>query len=258
MRGSSAAVVSGKLKHFSVSQVKDFLLCPRKWYAGKVLGLVAKSKPGAERGRNLHRQPEYYYKRGTPATHGAFLAALPGLPQRGRGLLVEHSLSDPALYVEGVRFEGHSDLIVPPELSPDGIPEVRDWKFTSSFRYTSAPSEDLQMLTYGYWCSKRWPESTRIKLGLHYFEAQGDDFKPRVEVVDVAECEAMWHGTVVPTVKKMAALAAESYTLEQCPDTRGEACWAYGGCHLMEPCGIGSKRDNTKINRMLEDFDAAI
>lgn len=181
-----------------------------------------------------------------------------GLPKRHEDLLVEHELSDPTLYVDDVRLEGYSDLIVPPHCSPDGIPEVRDWKFVSSFRYMEDPANDLQCLLYGYWVSKKWPGTDEIRLGLHYFLADGSDFKPRVVVVPVERCESEWEEIVIPAVRRMAALAAESPQpeYEMVLDNRGDACYKYGGCFLTERCGVVTKGAATKVTRrILEDFD---
>lgn len=257
-RGHNSAVVDGQLRHFSVSQIRDFLRCPRLWWAGKVLGLRSPRKPGAERGTDLHQQPEAYYLHGTLATHEGFLAALPGLPGRHPELRVELPLEDPTLYVDDVRLEGYSDLMVPPHVSVYGIPEVLDWKFVSSFRYMEDPANDLQCLLYGYWASRKWPQFRHVRLALHYFLADGSDFTTRAATVPVERCESEWEDIVIPAVRRMAALAAESPTPEydKVLDNRGDACYKYGGCFLMERCGVVSKGAANRANqRILEDFD---
>lgn len=262
-RGHTAAVVKGTLRHFSVSQIKTFHRCPRLWYSDKVLGIKQLRKPAAEKGADLHKQPEAYYLTGAVPKHEAFLSALPGLPKRQSGLLVEHDLVNPTLFIEGVRFDGYSDLVVPPECSPDGIPEIRDWKFVGTFRYMEDPANDIQMLTYGYWASKMWPEAREIRLGLHYLLADGSDFKHRVVDVPVERCESEWHDIVAPTVRRMQAMVAEGHaagwTLEQTPDNRGDPCYKYGGCHLLERCGVVPKgKADREVRTVLKDFDAGL
>ncbi len=262
-RGNAAAVRDDKYLHASVSQVKTFLRCSRLWYADKVLGLKAKQHPGAERGTRLHKQPEAYYLHGTDPTHEAFLSALPGLPRRDSRLLVEHSLENPTLYVGETRLVGFSDLVVPPECSPDGIPEIRDWKFTSSFRYMEDPSNDLQMLIYGYWASKMWPAAREIKLGLHYLLADGSDFKHRIVTVPVERCESEWEEVFSVTVNRMQEFIKlgyeEQWTLEQIPDNRGEACYQYGLCFLADQCGVVPRgKADREVCSVLGAFDSGL
>lgn len=246
-RGAEAAVKDGVLRHFSVSQIKDFLLCPRKWAASKIFGIQAQRSPGADRGKKLHKEPERWYKLGLEPTHEAFLAALPGLPARHEALGVELALSEPKLFVEDVRFEGHSDLVVPPELN-NGVPRIFDWKFTQNFRWVQDPAEDLQMLTYGYWASKRWPEVKSVGLELWYFEAEGEDFKPRRVVVPVSKCEEQWERVVIPAVQRMKFIVeSKPSVLEDVVPAYDEAkqyyepCQRYGGCSYASRCGVLDK-----------------
>lgn len=265
MRGNAPAVIQGVLKHFSVSQVKTFRRCPRLWYSDKVLGIKQERKPGsgAEVGGKLHKQPEDYYKHGKEPTHEAFQRALIALPPRHPELRVERSLDEPELYVEDVRLEGYADLIVPGHLRDDGIPYVLDWKFVSSFRYNEDPANDLQCLLYGYWVSRKWPGTREIRVGLHYFLQDGSDYKPSVKVVPVERCESEWEDIVVPTVQRMRTMAAwgheKGWGLEQVPDNRGDACYAYGGCFLMEPCGVVPKgKADREVRSTLKDFDMGL
>lgn len=262
-RGNTPAVVKGKLGHFSVSQIKTFQRCPRLWFAEKVLGLRGEQGAGAERGANLHKQPEAWYIYGKLPAQEAFVTAMPGLPERDHRLLVEHPLTNPTLFVDDVRLEGYSDLIVPPECSKYGMPEILDWKFCSSLRYMNEPKDDLQCLLYGYWASKKWPNAKQVRLALHYFIADGSDFVTKAAVVPTERCEAEWEDIIAPAVRKMRTLAAWGYEkgwgLEQAPDNKGEACYVYGGCHLMEPCGIVPKgKVDRAVKALLKEFDSGL
>jgi hypothetical protein len=236
------------------------------WYAEKVLGIKQERDPnsGASKGGRLHKQPENWYKFGEEPTHEGFLAARPGLPGRNKANRIEEGLEEPTLFVDDIKLEGYSDAIIPPELRPDGIPYVLDWKFGSSFRYMEDPANDLQCLIYGYWCSRRWPDIKEVRLGLYYFlQDDTTDFKPRVKVVPVERCESEWETVVIPTVQRMQTFVAkgheEGWDLERTPDTRGDACYMYGSCHLMERCGIVPKgKADRAVRNALKDFDSGL
>lgn len=265
-RVHEAAVQNGKLHHFSVSQVKTFLRAPRQWAGEKLFHLPRTQSAGAALGTKLHKQPEAWYLEGTEPTHEAFLAARPGLPPRDTRILVEHALVDPTLHVGESALEGYSDLIVPPGVRGPHA-EIWDWKFVSSFRYTEDPSADLQMLTYGYWAAKKWPDVTHVAVNLMYLEARGTDFRPRKAVVPVSKCEDKWLGVVVPTVQRMQALIASApatlLDVPLCPDADALGNWApcraFGGCPYQAHCGIDTKpKRDAGLDAALAAFDASL
>ncbi len=258
-RGHNAAVKDGKLLHVSVSQIKDFLRCPRLWYSAKVLGIQRPFSKAAEKGVNHHAAVERWYRGGPRPSNEAFEAAIAGLPAPAKDLLVEEPLTNPVLYIEETRFDGYCDLIVPPR--EDGIPYIIDHKFVSSFRYMDDPANSLQTLIYGYHASKRWPETWEVKLGFHYYMADGSDFKQRVATVPVERCESEWTEIVIPTVHKMQAFVAqghvEGWELTGVPDNRGDPCYQFGGCFLMEQCGVVPKgKADREIRAALKMFDS--
>ena len=258
-------MADGRLLHFSVSQLKDFRRCPRLWALGKIFKERPPQSPSQSRGTSLHKQPEAWLKAGIEPTHEAFLAARPGLPVPHVDLMPEANLVDPTLFVEGTRFEGHSDLIVPPHLGKRfGVPEVVDWKFVGSFRYMEDPGNDLQMLAYGYWVSRRWPEVREISLQLWYFMAEGSaDFKPQKVVVPVERCEAEWLDIVVPTVRKMQAFVASAPAVfGAVPGNFSDnyaACRKYGGCYFASEahCNVPTKsvKLSSRERELLRLFD---
>jgi hypothetical protein len=256
-RGNQKAVVDGKLRHVSVSQVKTFLRCPRLWWREKVLGERPPPTRKQERGTTLHRQPELWYKEGVEATHEAFVSALPSLPERHADLLAEASLEDPTLFIGGVRFEAHSDLIVPPHVSLDGYPHVFDWKFVSSFGYMQDPATDLQMLCYAKWCGVKWPEASHVGVNLCYFKGDGSDWKFRRTVVTTETAEEVWQGVVIPTVQKMEKLASSVTEPEGNFTNDYEACKQYGGCYFRGPCGVPTKSDKV-TSQVLKAFDEGL
>lgn len=258
-RGQSKAVQDGRLLHTSVSQIKTYLRCPRLWAGEKIFGLVPPRRAGQDRGVKGHQQMEAWYLHGTEPTNEAVLAAMPVLPPRGEGLLVEHSLQDPTLFFEDVRFEGHSDLIVPPGAEP---PAIYDWKFVKDFRFTDDPATDLQMLAYAYWVSQRWPNVTEVHVTLWYFmAARSTDFKPRPGIIPVEAARQHWFDVMLPAVQAMRALVqsapAEFTTTPGDMTNDYAACRKYGGCHHRQRCGVDlllSKSDSAIISA----FDAGL
>jgi hypothetical protein len=265
-RGTNKAVVDGSLLHVSASQVRTYLRCPRLWVAEKILGLRQPTTPAQARGQSAHSRFEAYYVDGalpelyTPGTE-AFLAALPGLPPRHPSLLVEVALEEPKLYVEDVRFDGYSDLVIPPGVAGPA-PQVWDWKVVSSFRYTQDPSEDLQMLIYGYWASIRWPEAHEVDVVLAYFAAKGSDFKLVKKTVPMERCVGEWRDVVMPAVMDMRAVAASvPVDFLATPGNFTDdyaACRAYGGCAHLKKCGIDLHAENDKVNKLLRAFDEGL
>jgi hypothetical protein len=258
---SPPAVQDGRLCHVSVSQISSFLRCRRLWAADKILGLRAEQTRGQGRGTSNHEEAERYYQFGELPSNEAFCAAIPGLPPRAEGLLIETRLEEPTLYVEDVHFEGWSDLVVPPtEITP---PWILDWKFVSSFNYTQDPANDLQMLIYGYWASVKWPQATEIKLTLAYFRSYGSsDFKIVTKIVPRERCEAEWLDIVLPAVQAMRSVAEKGggfYDYAPNFADNNAACKKYGGCHLIKECGVKLKdgKQHRKEMAILKDWDLA-
>lgn len=270
-RGNKKAVQGGRLIHFSPSQLKTFMRCRRLWAAEKVLGLTSPPTKPQVRGTSLHKQPERWFKLGKAPTHEAVLAALPALPARDPALLVEAELTDPVLYIEDVRFDAHSDLVVPPALAGAGCAEIIDHKFVESFRYALDPASlarDVQMLTYAYWATQKWPEVERVKLRHMYYIAEGSsNFRPvRGEVTREAVAE-YWVGTVVPLVQEMRDLAVRVYAagaggfLDAPGNFENDyaACRMYRGCVHLEPCGVMAKLNlKPPGHSLLEAFDRGL
>lgn len=271
-RGSTAAVQGGKYLHFSVSQLQTFARCPRLWAAEKLHKLRPPQTKGQSKGDSHHVHAQNYYLHGTEHPNEAFRAALPGLPARHVDLGVELDLEAPTLFAHGVRFEGHSDLVVPPHLGKRfGVPEIHDWKFVSSFDYMEDPANALQPLLYGYWASKRWPDVRQVLLKLHYFLADGTDFKPKPAVVPIERCEAEWFDVALPRVLQMQALVAEApAAFEATPGNFSDdyaACKKYGGCYFATKCGVAgalaARRNSVKVlsthaAELLAAFDAGV
>jgi hypothetical protein len=264
-RANQKAVVEGVLQHVSASQVRTYLRCPRLWAAEKILGLRAPPTAAQARGQSAHSAFERYYLTGEAPSPGpgveAFEAARPGLPPRDPSLLVEVALAEPKLYVEDVRFDGYSDLVIPPGVAGPA-PQVWDWKVVSSFRYTQDPAEDLQMLVYGYWASIRWPEAHEVDVVLAYFAAKGSDFKLVKKTVPMERCVGEWRDVIMPTVLEMRTLAkSQPGELLATPGNFSDdyaACRAYGGCTHLRSCGVDLRAENDKVSKILRAFDEGL
>jgi hypothetical protein len=242
---SNAAIIEGKLQHFSVSQIRTFQRCRRLWAADKILGLPRDKSPSATKGTQAHKQIEGYYKKGVLPDVKSFTRALSELEvpaYRPAGeFLIEAPLHLTArLDVDGIELQGFADLIIPP--SPDGEspPEVYDWKNVGSFDYCVDPAEDLQMLTYALVVMTRYKEWNEIPVTLAYLSTRSSQHRIVRKVVSRERCEREWNNVVTPTVRQMAALAvvgADDFW--QVPGNFSEqfaACKAYAGCQFQLRC----------------------
>lgn len=240
---SASAVIDGKLRHFSVSQIKEFRRCPRRWAADKLLGYDRKGSDATTKGKSLHKLIERYYLGGDIPEIPAFEAAITegDVPAPRPGLLVERPLGElTELKVGDVRLHGFSDLIIPP--SPDGesCPEVWDWKNVSTFNYCVDPGEDLQMLVYGLAVLERWAEWSEVAVNLLYLSTRSRSYRHNRVVVTRERCEHEWNSVVVPTVKAMVELVELRPTkFKDAPPNYSNdyaACKAYGGCQFRSQC----------------------
>lgn len=242
------AIENGVLKHFSVSQIKTFLLCPAKWAGEKLFQYPRRDGPATKHGRSEHKKMQHYYQGGPTPDIDAVVAALDVLPLTG---VAEVLLEDPTLYVEGVKFTGNSDLLVSPER--DGIPEVWDWKFVKSFDWVEDPATSLQLLVYGHWTCVYF-DVPAVRLNLAYFRKGTSDFKIRRATVTREQCAEEWLNVVAPVVRYMKAIIASTPAFLDVERNAPFACKAYGGCPYLAKCDLALPT----VHPFLEAFDREV
>lgn len=135
-----------KPTQFSASQIKDYLLCNRRWFYNKILKHPRPTTESLSKGLRYHHHVENYYKHGTPITEEPyrelFEAAKPYLPKRTEGFEIEKYFSIPVLQ-DQVKLIGRIDLYT------KGY--IIDHKTCSSFRYLPLQSDlkkDIQAIIY--------------------------------------------------------------------------------------------------------------
>lgn len=236
------AVVDGELRHLSVSQLKDFVLCERSWWFSRVMRLARKATKGQATGTEGHAQLEHYLKTGEDVLGPVAAAGKHLLPEPGEGLLVELALDAPPLTAAGVPFKGFIDLLNLRHAG-EGLVRVTDHKFTSDIdRWAARPSDlattrhehGIQMVGYARWVSARWPWVERLELEHLYYQTKGAKrAESRVVTVEAGEFRDEWK-RVENTANHMKDVAKARELDDVHPNW--SACDKYGGCSYRTQC----------------------
>ncbi|MCP3163318.1 PD-(D/E)XK nuclease family protein [Myxococcus qinghaiensis] len=255
------AVEGGVLNFLSVSQLKQFSLCPRRWYFVKVLRLPEPETKAQALGVEGHSQLEHYLRTGEDVLGDVARAGRHLLPAPGADLLVEEPFGTPSpLSADGVPFIGHIDLINQRRLS-EGVLRVTDHKFSSNVaRYGATPAQlsdasteaGLQMVGYGVWAAlsdARFPGVRVLELEHLYFQTRGAKRAASVLAsVSVEHVTREWTEKVVPMVRRMREVARAMRTADAPPNF--SACEKYGGCPFKAQC-ISGERTMSLLNRFI-------
>ncbi|TQF16145.1 hypothetical protein FJV41_09950 [Myxococcus llanfairpwllgwyngyllgogerychwyrndrobwllllantysiliogogogochensis] len=255
------AVDGGVLNFLSVSQLKQFSLCPRRWYFVKVLRLPEPETKAQALGVEGHAQLEHYLRTGEDVLGDVARAGRHLLPAPGADLLVEESFGTPSpLSADGVPFIGHIDLINPRRLA-EGVLRVTDHKFSSNVgRYAATPAQlvdanteaGLQMVGYGVWAAlsdARFPGVRVLELEHLYFQTRGARRAASVLAsVSVEHVSREWTQKVVPMVRRMREVARATRTADAPPNFG--ACEKYGGCPFKAQC-LSGERTMSLLNRFV-------
>ncbi|NTX51131.1 PD-(D/E)XK nuclease family protein [Myxococcus sp. CA039A] len=255
------AVDGGVLNFLSVSQLKQFSLCPRRWHFAKVLRLPEPETKAQALGIEGHAQLEHYLRTGEDVLGDVARAGRHLLPAPGADLLVEESFGTPSpLSADGVPFIGHIDLINPRRLA-EGVLRVTDHKFSSNVaRYGATPTQladasteaGLQMVGYGVWAAlsdARFPGVRVLELEHLYFQTRGAKRAASVLAsVSVEHVTREWTEKVVPMVRRMREVARATRTADAPPNFG--ACEKYGGCPFKAQC-LSGERTMSLLNRVI-------
>ncbi|MFP2958235.1 PD-(D/E)XK nuclease family protein [Myxococcus sp. 1LA] len=254
--------VDGGIIHFlSVSQLKQFSLCPRRWYFAKVRRLPEPETKAQAVGVEGHAQLEHYLRTGEDVLGDVARAGRHLLPVPGADLLVEESFGTPSpLTADGVPLVGYIDLINPRRLT-EGVLRVTDHKFLSNVaRYAATPAHladasteaGLQMVGYGVWAAlsaARFPGVRMLELEHLYFQTRGAKRAESVlAMVSVEHVTREWTDKVVPMVRRMREVARATRVADV-PPSFGPACEKYGGCPFKTQC-LSGERTMSLMNRL--------
>jgi hypothetical protein len=202
-----------------------------------VAGLVAPSTSAQATGVEVHSQMEAYYLYGAQPKHPSAYKALPHLPERNPGILIEQALVDPDVAVAGTAFKGFIDWVLPGEKTA----HIIDWKTTSDFKYGKSPDElarDVQMIAYAKWAQMKWPSVETVKVAHVYLKTKGgSDFRIVEATVGRKDVETTW-GMVEATVTRMQLAAVVEGAENVTPNWN--ACNNFGGCPWRDRCGTQS------------------
>src|SRR5712664_1866157 len=186
------SVIDGVLQHVSVSQIKTFRDCPRRWATEKVLDMAGPPGRAQSVGLKAHKEVEAYLKGGPlPAKRWAPVlnhATIPLWVRPAPTYAVEMPLSDPTISIAHVPVEGFVDLFIfaPNAHETDQAPRVIDWKFTSSFEHMlskKALAQDPQSVIYAMWTFAKYPQIAQVRVRFVYCLTSGE---PTAQPVDVS------------------------------------------------------------------------
>lgn len=216
---SEIATVSdlGELQRLSVSTIKKFLECERRFYFAKVLHLPEPQYAAQQLGTEGHAQNEHYVKTGEDVLGDIARKGKHLLPEPGPGLLAEERFE---WTVGGVPISGFVDLTNLRRLS-EGVIRITDYKFVKSVDaawaaqrpsdLTDASHEQghgIQMIGYAVAHSIRWPTAGTFELEHIQYPTKVKKHQPRSIVGVVTRDEAFreWAKVeaIVPRIREVA------------------------------------------------------
>jgi hypothetical protein len=243
-----ASIENGRLVRVSVTQIKAFRDCARKWWYDKRAHLPKKPpSKGQAIGDAGHKQIEHYLLtgedvRGPLARSGSELLEpyVPHAPFQKGPLLVEAAITNPTLFTpKGVEFVGYSDLILPPDVIQAGQAIVIDHKFRKDLELYAETKEELrtddQAIVYAAWCLMRWPSAKSVLFAHHNHQTQGPRLAfavpvelDREHILDrFAEICSLVDGPMQEAAKRLVDLEVAA---------REDSCSKFGGCDFLSTC----------------------
>lgn len=241
------AVENGNVLHVSASQIKQFQLCPRKWFYNKVLHLPEPEQESTAEGTRMHGQVENYLLNGIPPEHASIrLAIKQGLVPKyvpegpDRTYEVEAWISRTTT-IAGVEFKGRIDLRRPPI---DGVFSIRDWKSAKTFNYAPTPedlSRDVQGLVYlydGFRYYAPWAVTgtfDHVMLG----KTKASTKLISTDPLTKDYVDEMYHGAIEPVVEQMKQIATTKSPDDVPYDLKG--CDKWSGCAFKDRCSAVKK-----------------
>lgn len=219
----------------SPSQIKTYLLCPRKWFYESILGFRSPPNEKAQRGTDAHKELEDWYEHGIePPTPQVKLSLEdPRMPVRENLPLIEQWL--PIILPSGIQMRQKADLI---DLSNRVCPIVVDHKTsgtTEHFLNEYQLRDDPQMLAYARAVLEIYaPEAPSITLMQNQISWGALD-TPRVVEATLSRDTVMakWSKIEDEAIARMRQDAVKSVTEVH---ANLNACSAYGGCPHIERC----------------------
>lgn len=253
------AVVGGKVQYLSVSQIKNFELCNRRWFIEKVKGIKAPFTISQEKGVEAHAQVEHYLKTGQDVLGPTARAIKEYLPAPGPDLKIEIEFESVGLTVAGVPLIGYIDLMHKrgEYVTPEGevkredfvTAEVIDHKTSSDVNKWAKTADqigkDTQMVAYGKVADAVYRGLEAVRLSHNYAQTKGRAIGRKVTtLVPLTVINDRWL-TVNHTSEEIKRVAEKTDTLSVEPNWK--SCGAYGGCPYWSHC---IDRPNTSLDEV--------
>jgi len=241
--------------HVSVSQMKTFRTCKRKWWTEKYGPFPRRpDTPSHVFGKGLHDAVEQYLKTGAiPADYT--------YPERIQPAINAGLLPKPRSTGGRLMLEARMDLedIAPPmlgyvdvlDLEPcykDGIVEVVDHKSYGNRRYVLSQdqlSTDLQLIPYARWgllqAAKLGKRTDMVRVSHIRYASPIRGLPPAADkittVVTAKHVEQQWRDIFVPLAAEMKEVARVAKDMSDTTPNYG-GCHAFGGCQFAQACDM--------------------
>lgn len=223
---------------YSASQIKTYVLCPRKWYWEYPMGIKAPSGPAAELGTRVHRVLERWFREGIPpnrhTAEGKIASVgLEHLPLPGPYLEVERYIH---FQVGDFQYRGYVDLGF---VGEDG-PWVIDHKTTGDFGWALGPEDllhDVQALLYAKESLDRHNVDELTLMWLYYRTRGKAIAQPTIRTVTRPQVESGFR-IIESTVAEIDKIRLTVIQDPMSVTANAQACEAFGGCPHLKRCGM--------------------
>lgn len=222
----------------SPTRIETYLLCPRKWAMGALLGYKQKYREALDVGTKYHAVVEDYFRHGkAPPKNNLgkmFMQALPYYPQPSKALLIEHGVVLPVTM--DFSMPGTADLID----TSGNTPTLYDHKTCGSFRYVPSPDDLLSWMQPNCYGLATMLDLGVETLNLRWVYVTKDD-KPQAQPVDAVLTKKSALTIFENLTKPTAGAMLDHYkeppkNLTDVKANYGEACNKFGGCDFKDEC----------------------
>jgi len=238
--------------NISPTQIKKGRDCLRLIAYEYVLGQRPPSSVKQEFGTQMHGYLEQWLKRSimpppTPPGETARQGILPDvLPTPDPGLIIEQKFVYP--WHGTTNASGLIDCLVPPELSPDGIPLVIDHKSTSNLKWAMTEDQlakDPQGIIYAIAAMLEWGVPKALSRWVYYSATnpQNGYRKPN----GYRKVQYTFDKTTLEFRRNLSELCRsvdevvhirENKILPEALPASPHSCGNYGGCYFRDKCNL--------------------
>ena len=263
----------------SVSQVENYVACPRRWWFSSVMGLKPEQTAAQSDGEKGHALFAAYFSTGAmPAKRAKLSKAVTAaivkgdLPAPGADLFVEerfdgqprvnpatgewHPLdTENTLWLGGVPWDGFIDLAY----RRGDVPTVLDHKFKSDLSTAKRRNElidTVQLPVYVLSQLPYWPDATRFEIGHNNVCRTGTESKLVTAVVTLDQ--VLERKAKIETDVAAMKAAAGATVQADVPHRAGHRCDDYGGCPHQSICSAFKQQQRSRTDMELTDDEAAL